>query len=177
MHFQTLLHLVALTATTTSALKLSPRACGETAAKVCFGRDGGEDQKLNADDIEYATTFLRIMGENEGMAAMYHMPTPDFGCAEWLIEIPNGGDLLVLAKHYNGRVNSTIHFNDIANAIDGGGPDGTADMKKNSLADCGTSGGMIGVKTDAANPVYNTPEYKAAKVKPEGILIKLVKKP
>lgn len=167
---------LALTATT-SAVKLSPRACGETAAKVCFGRDSGQDQKLNADDIEYAATFLRIMGEKEGMEAMYHMLTPDFACAEWLIEIPNGGDVLALAKHYNGRINSTVHFNDIANAIDGGGADSTAEMKKNSLADCGAAGGMTRVNTDPANPVYNTPEYKAAKVKPDGVLIKLVKKP
>jgi hypothetical protein len=62
----------------------------------------------------------------------------------------------------------------MADTIDGG-VDASDDVKKNALIGCGTGGGMLGVKTNPANPAYNTDEYKATKAKPDGIILKVVK--
>ncbi len=97
-----------------------------------------------------------------------------FDCAEWSVDIPGAGSVLLLAKHINPRINSSVLFSDMANTVDGG-VDATEEAKAASLMGCGTGGGMVGVKTDAANPAYNTDEYKATKGKPEGIILKVVK--
>lgn len=50
--------LVAATPFDTAAIA----ACGEKADRVCFGKDGGEAQDVELEDIEYAATALRSQG-------------------------------------------------------------------------------------------------------------------
>ncbi|KAL7628810.1 hypothetical protein AAE478_000325 [Parahypoxylon ruwenzoriense] len=141
-------------------------ACGETAAKVCYGVDGGEPQDILIDDVQYVADYLRYLGEdNSGLNAMWTMPVEGFECQEWLLPVPAAGTVLPLAKHINPRINSSVLYTDMADTIE------------NSLLGCGTNGGMVGVATDATNEAYNTEEYKATKAKPEGIIIKLVRAP
>jgi hypothetical protein len=99
-----------------------------------------------------------------------------FDCAEWTVEVPDAGSVLLIAKHINPRMVSSVLFTDMANTLDGG-VDASDEAKKNALIDCGTGGGMAGVKTDPSDPAYSTDAYKASKAKPEGIILKVVKAP
>ncbi len=85
-------------------------ASWETAAKVCFGRDGGQAQDILVDDLQYVADFLRFTGESkEGAATWWIMPS-GFDCAEWTVEVPGAGTVLLLAKHINPRINSSVLF-------------------------------------------------------------------
>ncbi|KAK3370650.1 hypothetical protein B0H63DRAFT_454804 [Podospora didyma] len=176
----TLLALCALaSASMAAATPVAPEAiaaCGETAAKVCFGTNGGTAQNVDPEDVAFAAASLRYIGQsNTGDAAFWNMPK-SIDCEEWMLPVSNGGTVLALAKHINQRVNSSILFEDLANAIDGG-EDASAAAIKGSLLGCGAAGGMVGVKANTANPLYNTAAYKASGAKPDGILIKIVRAP
>lgn len=169
-------------------------ACGEKADRVCFGKDGGQAQDVDMEDIEYAAATLRSQGTlPNGTAAFWTskicspsnaaetsltMPKVprDVDCAEWMLPVPSGGTVLALAKHINPRVTSSVLFADIANAIDGGEFATTA-QKQASLLGCGRGGGMFGVKANTTHPAYNTAAYKESKASPDGILIKVVRAP
>lgn len=174
-------------------------ACGETAARVCFGVDGGTSQDIEIEDIEYAASALRSIGQsNDGSDALWSSMLPPYSrshnhctnpemtyscavpsgvdCEEWQLPVSFGGTVMSLAKHINPRINSSVLYTDIADAIDGG-EDATEEQKQASLLGCGKNGGMFGVVTDATNPAYNTQEYKDSKAQPSGILIKLVRAP
>ncbi len=170
--------LLALGATFAAASPLvdSRALCGETAAKVCFGPDGGTPQNITVDDAAYIASYLRYIGtSNPGKDAYWTMP-PEIGCSEWTIPIPSGTSVLALAKHINPRVNSSVLYQDLATTIDGG--ENASDEEKNkALLGCTTNGGMMGVIADPADPAYNTPDYKNSKAKPSGIIVKLVRDP
>ncbi|KAJ6782789.1 hypothetical protein PWT90_04146 [Aphanocladium album] len=160
-----------------AASVLEPRApCGETAAKVCYGVDGGTSQNLDPDDIAYVATYLRFLGTNNTGADKFWTMPPSIDCQEWTLPVPNAATVLALAKHINPRINSSILYTDLANTIDGGEHASPADKAK-FLSDCGKNGGMVGVIVDANAPEYKTPEYVASKAKHEGIIIKLVRDP
>ncbi|KAI0377232.1 hypothetical protein F5Y04DRAFT_264927 [Hypomontagnella monticulosa] len=162
MHSRTIFQTLALSV----AVPMVMAACGETAAKVCFGVDGGQSQDILIEDVQYVADYLRYIGEeNSGLNAMWSMPIAGFDCQEWQLPVPAAGSVLPLAKHINPRINSTVLYTDMADTIE------------KTLLGCGTNGGMVGVTADATNPAYNTDEYKATKAKPEGIIIKLVKAP
>ncbi len=153
--------------------------CGEGPTRVCYGVEGGESQNLNEDDVAYVAEYLRFLGENNaGSNKFWTMPKESkIGeCAEWTLPIDDGGSVLALAKHISPRITSSILYEDLANAIDGG-KDATPDQKKAALAGCGKNGGQYGVTANTANPLYATDEYKNSGAKPEGIIIKLVKAP
>lgn len=155
---------------------MNPLPSGETAAKVCFGRDGGQSQDIAVEDLEYVAAYLRYTGASaEGSAALWTMPS-GFDCEEWLVEVPGAGSVLVLAKHINPRITSAVLLTDIADTIDGG-VDASDEDREKAIIDCGTGGGMLGVAADAQNPAYNTEEYKASGARPEGIIVKIVRAP
>ena len=58
---------------------------------------------------------------------------------------------MLLAKNINLRVNSSVHYNSIANTVDSSKLASTADVGK-SLLGCGEHGGMLGVKVNTSNP-------------------------
>lgn len=158
-----------------SAPLASRATCGETAARVCFGVDGGTAQNIATDDIEYAAGYLRYLADNNA-DPLWTMP-PEFGCSEWTIPIDGAGSVLALAKHIAPRTNSSVTYYDLARTIDGG-PNATPEQRAASLLGaCGGNGGMMGVTVDASDPAYNTPEYIASKAKHQDIIVKLVKAP
>jgi hypothetical protein len=151
-------------------------ACGEGPDKVCYGASGGESQQLNLDDVQYVADYLRYINDNnEGAAKFWNMPKA-IDCAEWSLPVSGAGSVLVLAKHINARVSSSILYEDLAATIDGG-LNASDQAKKNSLLGCGPNGGQLGVKANLTNPLYNTEEYKKSGAKPDGIIIKLVRAP
>lgn len=152
--------------------------CGEGPTRVCYGVDGGESQDLNEEDIAYVAEYLRYIGDsNSGAGKFWTMPKEKIGeCSEWTLPIDDGGSVLALAKHISPRITSSILYEDLAAAIDGG-KDATPEQKKAALAGCGTHGGQYGATANTANPLYSSDEYKKSGAKPEGIIIKLVKAP
>ncbi|CEJ81139.1 hypothetical protein VHEMI01284 [[Torrubiella] hemipterigena] len=86
-----------------------------------------------------------------------------------------GGSVLAVAKHVNARVKSSILYEDVATAIDGGRD--AKDAGANELLGCGKNGGQMGVAANLTNPLYSTKAHKDSGAKPEGIIIKLVKAP
>ncbi|XWW96445.1 hypothetical protein V2A60_004419 [Cordyceps javanica] len=131
-----------------SASAVLPRAaCGEGSQKICYGVGGGQSQDLDPEDVQYA-----------------------IDCAEWSLPVANAGTVLALAKHINNREKSSILYEDLAAAIDGG--KNSADKGQN-----GKNGGQMGVTANTSNPLYNTDEYDKSGAKPDGIIIKLVKAP
>lgn len=149
--------------------------CGETEAKVCFGVGGGSSQDLNVDDIKYVADYLRYISDsNQGDAKFWKMPKA-VDCAEWSLPVNRAGSVLALAKHITPRTASSVLYEDLATAIDGGLK--STDGGKNELLGCGKNGGMMGVKANLTNALYHTKEYIASGASPDGILIKLVKAP
>ncbi|KAK4121038.1 hypothetical protein N657DRAFT_658062 [Parathielavia appendiculata] len=140
---------------------LASRAtCGETAARVCYGVDGGTAQNIGPVDID----------------PLWTMP-PKFGSSECTIPVDGAGTVLVLAKHINPRTNSSVTYYDLARTIDGG-VDTTPEQRAASLLGaCGGNGGMKGVTVDTSDPTYSSPAYVSSKAKPQDIIVKLVRAP
>lgn len=180
MHFNNINRLLlALPALASASALLTPRAtCGETTARVCFGKDGGESQGVALDDVQYAADYLRYLsGSNSGLDKMWRMPAAVGDCAEWEIPIDFPGSVLVLAKHIVPRYATSVLFEDIANAIDGG-LNASEDAKaKSLLGACGTGGGMVGVTPNNNNAEYKSKAFVDSKAKNTGLLIKVVKNP
>lgn len=157
---------------------LDPRAaCGEGSQQICYGQDGGTAQKLNIDDVKYAAAYLRYIGnENEGEPeALFTFPKA-VDCAEWTIEVPGAGTVLVLAKHISARVKSSVLYTDIANTIDGG--EGASDSEiADSLLSCKTQGGQQGVLVNEDDAAYQSDDYKDSGATTDGVIIKLVRAP
>lgn len=149
--------------------------CNEGTRLVCYGNPGGTPQNIDTEELEYVVAGFR--GETEDGPKFYTMPAnPSLnGCDEWMMTEPVGS-VLVLAKHTNNRVNSSVSLNDIADTIDGG-VNATPEQRAKSIIGCGSNGGQLIVQANANNPVYQTEEYKALGAKPEGIVIKVVHAP
>ncbi|KAG5913499.1 hypothetical protein E4U42_001114 [Claviceps africana] len=151
--------------------------CGETTDRICYGVDGGESQRLLADDVRYVADYLRHVGRsNEGAAQFWTMPSgPD--CAEWTLPIPGAGSVLALAKHIDPKVNSSVLYEDLARAVDGGEDASPAEAAEALLGSCGTHGGQKGVEANLLDPLYHTKEYVKSGAVPRGVLVKLVRAP
>ncbi|OAA48376.1 hypothetical protein NOR_01626 [Metarhizium rileyi] len=149
--------------------------CGEGLQRICYGVSGGMSQDLDPEDVQYVADYLRYLSDqNEGAAKFWNMPK-SIDCAEWGLPVPSGLTVLALAKHVDPRIDSSILYEDLAAAIDGGLDGPVRDQEK--LVGCGKNGGQIGVQADLANSLYYTKEYNESKAKPEGIIIKLVHAP
>lgn len=165
---------IGLAATVSAVVPRAP--CGETGTKVCYGINGGQSQKVDVEDVKYVADYLRYISDNnEGAAKFWNMPKA-VDCAEWSLPVPGAGSVLALAKHISPRVNSSILYEDLARAIDGG-VDASVEEQKKWILGCGTNGGQMGVVANLTNPLYNTQQYKASGAKAEGIIIKIVKAP
>ena len=83
-----------------SAATIARRSCGETAKKICFGRDGGVSQNIDVEDLQYVADFIRLEGQKArgGPGEFYTMPS-GLECQEWGIEVVGAGTVYVLAKH------------------------------------------------------------------------------
>ncbi len=144
--------------------------CNDTDRHICYGDPDGTSQNLDVDDIAYAGLYLR---QQDGLLTR----SASADCGDWtMYQI---GTVMVLSKHLNPRINSSVAYADVAYTIDGGG-DGSnisdADKKK-TLLGCGTHGGQTAVIVNSSNPLYATDDYKNGHNSPKGIIIKLVRAP
>ena len=176
MHFKANLLLTALLA---GSRVLADSQCGETSKQVCFGKDGGQSQDIDPDDIAYLAGYLREKGtpkaEGDAPIAWTMPPTKSYDCQEWTVF--QAGTAMALIKHITPKLNSSILQTDIANTIDGGdGATGDA-LKKSLLGACGKGGGMVGVTVTKDAPYYASKEFKNANNSPDGIIVKLVRAP
>ncbi|KAG5990632.1 hypothetical protein E4U43_004229 [Claviceps pusilla] len=179
MHAQLLLPALLAPGLLAKSLPFTPRRspCGETTDRVCYGIDGGEPQRLDQKDIQYVADYLRFIGDsNEGAPQFWNMPAAS-DCAEWTLPVPGAGSVLALAKHIDPTAKSSILYEDLARAIDGGRNASLAESKKSLLGSCGTNGGQTGVEANLLDPLYHTREYVESGAVPRGVLIKLVRAP
>jgi len=175
MHFKTNLLLTALLA---SSRVLAD--CGETNKLICFGKDGGQSQDIDPEDIQYLAGYLREKGtpkaEGDPDIAWTMPPTKSYDCQEWTVY--QAGTAMALIKHITPKLNSSILQTDIANTIDGGGDSASADaLKKSLLGACGKGGGMVGVAVTKSAPYYDSKAFKNAGNSNDGIIVKLVRVP
>ncbi|KAJ6789222.1 hypothetical protein PWT90_05832 [Aphanocladium album] len=171
-------HIIAglCVASLASASSVLPRApCGEGAQKICYGVEGGESQNLDPDDIQYVADYLRYLGEQDKDKDKFWTRPKAIDCAEWSLPVPNAGTVLALAKHINNRQLSSILYEDLASAIDGGVD--SSDKGQKELLGCGKNGGQMGVQANTSNPLYQSEDYKKSGAKADGIIIKLVRAP
>lgn len=155
---------------------LQPRACGETAALVCYGVNGaGTAQDLDPDDISYAAAYLRYLADEAG-DPLWTMP-PEFDCSEWTLPLAYAGTVMATVKHINPRTNSSVTYYDLANTIDGGVDATDAQVAASLLGQCGKNGGSVAVTANANDPAYLTPGYIASGAKPADVILKLVRDP
>ncbi|KAM0272160.1 hypothetical protein ACHAQH_008837 [Verticillium albo-atrum] len=152
------------------------QSCVEGKDRVCYGVSGGTSQNLDVEELEYLAAYLRFVGQsNSGLNAFYTMPTSS-SCQEWAIPLPEGAEILVLAKHVSPFVKSSVLYEDIASTIDGG-EGATAAQRAKALIGCAKNGGQMGVAVNAKNAAYSSTEFKNSKAKADGIIVKLVKVP
>ncbi|OIW26604.1 hypothetical protein CONLIGDRAFT_581467, partial [Coniochaeta ligniaria NRRL 30616] len=93
------------------------------------------------------------------------------GCGEW--SVYSHRSTLVTVKHIDDTTDSSVLFEDIASAIDGG-EEATTEQQQSFLLGCGTDGGTIGVQANVSNPAYWASSYVASGYKTSGLLVKVV---
>lgn len=76
-----------------------------------------------------------------------------------------------------GNNNAAVTFSDIANTIDGGDAGGPEGAIAQSLMNCGTAGGQMGVIVNSTDPLYASEEFVEGGFTHSGIIIKLVHSP
>jgi len=161
-----------------SSVSQSPSSweCWEKTDLHCYSPNakGDDIDKIDLDEVAYNANIWR--GWSEEGPAFYTMPARknrSEPCQEWMVP-EQIGSTLVLAKHMDMGINSSVSFADIATTIDGGA-DATEVQKLNkSLLGC-PYGGQFAVQVNASDPVYGSEEYKATGGVPRFILIKVVK--
>lgn len=145
---------------------------GEGTDLLCYSEPGGVPQDVTVADIQYVASYLRAYGAQTKAGRQFTMTAADApGCSEWTLYAH--GTVLVLGKHLDSTVNSSVLFSDIANTIDGG-VGATPAQQAAALIGCSTAGGSLGVVYNASNAQYNTADYLAKSYTPSGILVKIV---
>ena len=124
-----LCYLIAASLVAASPLLESRDSCSEGTQLICYGVSGGQSQGVSPDDVAYAASYLRYLGQNNnGTAAFLTMPAGS-NCGDWTLPIDGAGTVLGLAKHVIPIANSSVLYTDIANTIDGG--ENASDVDKN----------------------------------------------
>jgi hypothetical protein len=144
----------------------------ETAALLCYTEANGTPQNLNIADVIFAAKYLRSYGRQIKPGRLFILNANDTkGCGEWSVYTRRS--TLVTIKHIDDTVDSSVLFEDIATAIDGG-ENATPEEQLNTLLGCGTDGGAFGVQANMSNPAYSDESYVAAGYKTSGLLVKVV---
>ena len=145
---------------------------GDRVAKTCYGSPNGGPQNLVVDDIVSAAVYLRSYGRSTSPPRFLTIPAlgPD-NCT--FAVLYTYGTVAVKLKHYNFTETTSVLFEDIANAIDGGETP-TATSLERSVISCGWKGGSIGVTANATRPEYHSPEFLASRAITDGFVVGLV---
>lgn len=155
------------------AAALRPRSCdGETADLLCYTKDNGTPQNVNIPDVVFVAKYLRSYGRQIKPGRFFTMNAADTaGCGEW--SVYSRRSTLVTIKHIDDTVDSSVLFEDIATAIDGG-EHATPEEQQKALLGCGADGGAFGVQANLSNPAYSSSSYVEAGYKTTGLLVKVV---
>lgn len=145
---------------------------GETPELFCYTEGNGMPQNITVADLVYTAKYLRSYGRQIKPGRFFTMNANDTqGCGEWSLYTRKS--TLVTIKHINDTLDSSVLFEDIATAIDGG-EKATSEQQKAALLGCGTDGGAFGVQANLSNPAYAAASYVASGYKPTGLLVKVV---
>ncbi len=152
---------------------LQARDCnGETTALFCYTPGNGTPQNVDPDDVAFIAKYLRSYGRQVKPGRFFTMNAKDTAvCGEWTVYSHRSA--LVSIKHIDDAVDSSVLFEDIATAIDGG-EKAAPEQQSLALLGCGTNGGALGVRANASNPAYDAAAYVAAGYKTTGLLVKVV---
>ncbi|KAG7289221.1 hypothetical protein NEMBOFW57_005586 [Staphylotrichum longicolle] len=152
---------------------LQARDCnGETAALYCYTEANGTPQNVDLADVNFIAKYLRSYGRQIKPGRFFTMNANDTqGCGEWSVYARR--NTLVTIKHINDTIDSSVLFEDIATAIDGG-EKATPEQQQKALLGCGVDGGAFGVQANLSNPAYSAASYLAAGYKTSGLLVKVV---
>ena len=152
---------------------LQARDCnGETAALFCYTEANGASQNVDLTDVLFIAKYLRSYGRQIKPGRLFTMNAKDTpGCGEW--SVYSHRSALVTVKHINDTIDSSVLFEDIATAIDGG-EKATPEQQQLALLGCGTNGGAFGVPANTSNPAYSAASYVSAGYKATGLLVKVV---
>ncbi|KAL1895889.1 hypothetical protein Sste5346_004986 [Sporothrix stenoceras] len=160
-----------------AATPFSTAVCSDTDRRICYGDPDGDSQDIAVADLLNAANALRQRFKS-GDQLLYRTAGLS-ACDDWTTL--QTGTVLVLTKHLNPRVNSTVAYDDIAYTIDGGANGDAAavsdSVKKQTLLGCGTNGGQMAVVVNPANPLYTTDAFKASGNTTKWVIIKVVKAP
>jgi len=152
---------------------LQARDCnGETAALFCYTEANGTPQNVDVADVNFIAKYLRSYGRQIKPGRFFTMNANDTqGCGEW--SVYSRRNTLVTIKHIDDTIDSSVLFEDIATAIDGG-ERATPEEQQKALLGCGVDGGASGVQANLTNPAYSAESYVAAGYKSSGLLVKVV---
>jgi hypothetical protein len=152
---------------------LHARDCnGETAALYCYTTAHGTPQNVDVSDVAFIAKYLRSYGRQIKPGRFFTMAAKDTpGCGEW--SVYSHRSTLVTIKHINDTVDSSVLFEDIATAIDGGEA-ATPEQQSLTLLGCGTNGGALGIQANTSNAAYAAASYVAAGYTTAGLLVKVV---
>ncbi|RKU47839.1 hypothetical protein DL546_008112 [Coniochaeta pulveracea] len=153
--------LVAGMASASPSPTLSQQSCFEGTSLVCYGVSGGQSQNVDVEDVQYAADLLRYEGQSADPPGFWTFPAKprSVGCDEWTVLTT--GTVMVLAKHTDNAINSSVLLEDIATTIDGGAT-ATAQDQQKAIIGCAAHGGQLVVKVDTKNPAYGSDAYKAS---------------
>jgi hypothetical protein len=89
------------------------QSCFEGTSLVCYGVPGGQSQNVDVEDVQYAADLLRYEGQSADPPAFWTFPAKprSLGCDEWTVL--TAGTVMVLAKHTDNAVNSSVLLEDI----------------------------------------------------------------
>lgn len=153
---------------------LSIRDCnGETTDLFCYTADNGIPQNVNTSDVQFIANYLRSYDCQIKPGRFFTMLSADTqGCGEWSVYTRKTA--LATIKHIDDTVDSSILFEDIATAIDGG-EKATPEQQAAALLGCGADGGSFAIQANLTNAAaYSSATYIASGYKTTGLLLKIV---
>lgn len=145
---------------------------GDRISKTCYGSPNGGPQSLAIEDIVNAGAYLRSYGRSTTPPKFLSIPAiGQDNCT--FATLYTHGTVAVKLKHFNFTYTTSVLFEDIADAIDGGETP-TASSLDRSVLSCGWKGGSIGVTANATRSEYHTPGYVASGAITEGFVVGLI---
>jgi len=145
---------------------------GDPVYKVCFGSPNGGPENLDVEDIPKAAAYLRSYGRSTSPPGLLTIAAAgENNCT--FVTLYTYGTVKVVAKHINFTHTTSVLFEDVADAIDGGEFPTTSSVEK-AVISCGWKGGKIEVNATASRPEYHTQEFLDSGAITNGILVNLV---
>lgn len=119
-------------------------------SRLCYSEGNGTPQNVDLEDVAFIAKYLRSYSRQIKPGRFLTMDAKDTaGRGEW--SVYSRRSTLVTVKHINDTVDSSVLFEDIATAIDGG-EKATPEQQQAALLGCGVNGGAVEVQANASKP-------------------------